>query len=137
MSTAMNASFPSHAPARDRSRALVAGCLAVLALAGCATEVGSFTATEKLAPKPANHPISVYTNGVPDRAFRRVATLDVRCESQGFMKPTIETDAIPMLIKQARAAGCDAIMEIKEREPPENWTFETKVLLVTATGIAF
>jgi hypothetical protein len=133
----MNASFPTNAPRRDKGRPVVATCLAVLTLAGCATEVGSFTATEKLAPKPANHPIAVYTNGVPDRAFRRVATLDVRCESQGFMQPTIATDAIPMLIKQARAAGCDAIMDIKERKPPENWTFETKVLLVTATGIAF
>lgn len=133
----MNATSVSNTPPPGKSRRLVAGCLAALALAGCATEVGSFTATEKLAPKPANHPVAVYTNGVPDRAFRRVATLDVRCESQGFMQPTIETDAIPMLIKQARAAGCDAIMEIKERKPPENWTFETKVLLVTATGIAF
>lgn len=133
----MNASSVSNTPPPGKGRRLVAGCLAALALAGCATEVGSFTATEKLSPKPANHPVAVYTNGVPDRAFRRVATLDVRCESQGFMQPTIETDAIPMLIKQARAAGCDAIMEIKERKPPENWTFETKVLLVTATGIAF
>jgi hypothetical protein len=42
-----------------------------------------------------------------------------------------------MLIKQARAAGCDSIIEIAERTPQANWTLETKVKLYTAVGVVY
>lgn len=114
-------------------------CVAVgmLLAAGCATEVASHTDIKgPRPPKPANHPIDVYTNGLPTRAFERVAVLDVHCESQGFMTPNLEHDGLPVLIREARAAGCDGIIEIVERKG-DNWTFETKSRHYTATGIAY
>lgn len=109
----------------------------VLGVAGCATEVGQHTfLTQSRPPKPENHPIDVFTNGVPTRPFDRVAVLDAHCESQGFMTPNLEHDGLPVLIKHARAAGCDAIIEVQERHG-ENWTFETKVRHFTAVGVAY
>jgi hypothetical protein len=111
---------------------------AALMLAGCATEVGHYTFLGKpYAAKPPNAQVEVYTNGVPARTFDRVAILDVRCEAQGFMTPNLQQDALPMLIRQARAAGCDAIIEIVERKPADNWTLETKVKNFSAVGIVY
>ena len=105
---------------------------------GCATEVGNYTFLGKAyPPKPANAVIEVFTNGLPTKTFERTAILDVRCESQGFMVPNLVNDALPMLIKQARSAGCDAIIEIRERKPQENWTFETKTKQFSAVGIVY
>ncbi|HRI13347.1 MAG TPA: hypothetical protein PLX89_10095 [Verrucomicrobiota bacterium] len=116
---------------------VVFASLFALLLAGCATEVGGFTYLKGPRPaKPANYPIDVFTNGLPTRAFDRVAILDVHCESQGFMTPNLESDAIPMLIKQARAAGCDAVIDIQQRKP-SNWTLETRTIQVTAVGVAY
>jgi uncharacterized protein YbjQ (UPF0145 family) len=53
------------------------------------------------------------------------------------MTPNLEKDALPMLIKQARAAGCDAIIEIELRKPSGNWTLETKTAHYTAVGIVW
>jgi hypothetical protein len=53
------------------------------------------------------------------------------------MTPNLEHDALPALIKQARAAGCDAIIEIAERPPHKNWTLETKVKQYTGVGIVY
>ena len=111
--------------------------LVVLLIAGCATEVGQHTFLKQSYPaKPANHPIDVYTNGLPTRPFERVAVLDAHCESQYWATPSVERDAFPELKKQARAAGCDGIIEIEERKP-KNWTLETRTIHVTATGIVY
>lgn len=111
--------------------------LIVLIVAGCATEVGRHTLLKQgYAPKPAGHPIDVFTNGVPARAFERVAIIDAHCESQGWMQPNLEHDGLPVLKKQARAAGCDAIIEIEARKP-DNWTMETKTIHFTCVGIAY
>ena len=119
-------------------RLLLGMLVAGLMLAGCATEVGNYTLLAKPYPaKSANAPVEVFTNGLPTKAFDRVAILDVRCESQGFLTPNLEHDAVPMLIKQARAAGCDAIIEIAERKSQANWTLETKVKNYTAVGVAY
>jgi hypothetical protein len=40
-------------------------------------------------------------------------------------------------IKQARAAGCDAVIDIKEAPTPANWTFETRVRHFTGIGIIY
>ncbi len=109
-----------------------------LLIVACATEVGHYTRLGKAyPPKPQNSVVDVFTNGVPSKPFDRVAILDVRCESQGFMTPNLKDDAIPMLIKQARDAGCDGIIEIAERKPQENWTLETKVKNFSAIGIVY
>ena len=114
------------------------GCLAVvLFLAGCATEVGQYTFLGKPYPaKPVTSPIDTYTNGLPTRSFERVAILNAHCESQYWATPSLQTDAIPELKRQARAAGCDAIIEIDVRKP-DNWTLETRTIHVTATGVVY
>lgn len=113
-------------------------CLLSLLLAGCATEVGNFTPLKQgYAAKPAKYPIAVFATGFPQRPFERVAILDVHCESQGYLTPNLKNDGIPELIEQARAAGCDAIIEIREKPAPANWTFETSVKNYTAAGVAY
>jgi hypothetical protein len=110
----------------------------VVVLSGCATEVGHHTFLNQSYPaKPAAHPIDIFTNGLPNREFERVAVLDVQCESQGFMTPNLANDGLPVLIKQARAAGCDAIIEIQEAKTPSNWTLETKVKHFTGVGVVY
>ena len=53
------------------------------------------------------------------------------------MTPNLKNDGIPELIEQARAAGCDAIIEIREKPAPANWTLETRVKNYTAVGVAY
>lgn len=116
-----------------------AGAVAIaLLVAGCATEVGQHTFLKQSYPaKPENYPVEIYTNGVPSRPFERVAILDVHCESQGFMTPNLQQDGIPVLIKQARAAGCDAVIEIEEAKTPSNWTLETRTKHFTGMAIIY
>ncbi len=122
----------------SKSRILLSLLVVGLVLAGCATEVAHYTLLGRSFPaKPENAVVEVFTNGVPTKPFDRVAILDVRCESQGFMTPNLQKDGLPMLMKQARAAGCDAIIEIQERAPQANWTLETKVKQFSAVGIAY
>jgi hypothetical protein len=124
--------------ARQKWMTFAALAAAGILLIGCATEVGNATLLGQARPaKAKNFPVEVFTNGVPARAFERVAILDVRCESQSFMTPNLEHDALPMLIRKAREAGCDAIIEIAERQPQANWTLETRVKNFTAVGIAY
>jgi hypothetical protein len=121
----------------NRPLAWTFGIGLLLLVAGCATEVGQHTLLKQgYAPKPANYSIEVFTNGLPSRVYERVAILDAHCESQGWMTPNLEHDALPMLIKQARAAGCDAIIEIEARKS-DNWTLETRTLHFSAVGIAY
>ena len=123
---------------KNMSKKLIWGAALALIVAGCATEVGTFTRIGRVCPpKPESAHIEIYTNGLPEKAFEKIAILDVQCESQGFMTPNLENDGLPVLIKKARQAGCDAIIEIKELKPQANWTFETKVKQYTATGIVF
>lgn len=125
-------------PDGSRARLLGASFATLLVVAGCATEVASFVPLgDPRPPKPADYPIDIFTNGVPSRAYDRVAILDVHCESQGFMTPNLEFDAIPKFMEQARRAGCDAVIEIKERRPNSDWSLETKTKHFSGTGIAY
>lgn len=120
------------------SRLLLTLCGAcVLFAIGCATEVGHFSFIGKAYPaKPANYPVEVFTNSLPSRPFDRVAILDVHCEAQGWQTPNLKDNGLPKLLEQARKAGCDAIIEIEARKPA-NWTFETKTIHFTGTGIVY
>lgn len=123
------------------SRALEVGrrgsLAAMLVLAGCATQVGQYSFLGKPYPaKPASYKVEVYTNGLPTRSFERVALLDAHCESQFWATPSLEADAIPELKRQARIAGCDAIIEVQLRKP-SNWTLETRTIHVTASGVVY
>lgn len=122
---------------RRRAFALALLCGMMVLATGCATEVGSHTFLDKTYPaKPEGHLIDVYPDTPPERAFERVALLDVHCESQGFMEPNLEQDGLPQLKKEARAAGCDAIIEIKERKL-DNWSLETRTKTFSAVGIVY
>ena len=112
-------------------------CLTAALIAGCATEVANHVFIKQSYPaKPANYAVEIFTNGLPARQFERAAILDVQCEGQGFIDPTIQK-AIPMFIKEARAAGCDAVIEIQEEKTPANWTLETRVKHYTGTGVVY
>ncbi len=112
-------------------------CGTIILTCGCATEVGSHTFLGKTYPaKSADHPIDVYTDSLPERPFERVALLDIHCESQGFLETNLENDGVPELKRQARAAGCDAIVEISERKL-DNWSLETRTKTFSAVGIVY
>ena len=117
-------------------------CLVLLAaivlMAGCATEVGTFTPLKQgYPPKDKKSTVEVFETGLPSRPFERVAILDAHCEAQGFMVPNLKNDGLPKLMEQARAAGCDAIIEVREKQGAANWTLETRVKNYTAIGIAY
>jgi hypothetical protein len=116
----------------------IAAFLAAFVLWGCATsEVSNHTFLhEARAPRLQGALVEIFTNGLPARPFERVAILDVHCEAQFFADRTIQ-NAIPLLMKEARAAGCDAVVEIQEAKTPENWTLETKVKHYTGVGVAY
>jgi hypothetical protein len=139
----MNASYHSDGrcmPGRGRRFSCLAVAAAVIfAVAGCATEpqVGAHTFLHEPRPaKPPGAPVDIFANGLPARPFTRVAILDAHCEQQFFAEPTLQ-QALPILQNQARAAGCDAVIEIQEAKAPENWTLETKVKHFTGVGIAY
>ncbi len=116
---------------------LTAAVLAAVILAGCASEVSNHTFLhEARTARQGDAPVGIFTNGLPTRLFERVAILDVHCEAQFFVDRTIQ-NAIPLFVKEARAAGCDAVIEIQETKAPENWTLETKVKHYTGVGITY
>jgi hypothetical protein len=118
---------------------LAVAIIVALSLAGCGTEprIGAHTFLhEPRQAKPPGSRVDIYTNGLPSRAFERVAILDGHYEQQAFTTPSLK-HIIPVLEDQARAAGCDAIIEIQEAKPPPNWTLETRVKHYTGVGIVY
>jgi hypothetical protein len=116
---------------------VTAAVLTAVILAGCASEVSNHTfLREARTPRPGSASVDIFTNGLPTRQFERVAILDVHCEAQFFADRTIQ-NAIPIFVKEARAAGCDAVIEIQEAKAPENWTLETKVRHYTGVGVTY
>lgn len=112
-------------------------CLAAALIVGCATEVSNHVfIKQEYSAKPENYAIEIFTNGLPTRQFERVAILDVHCEAQFFANRTIQV-AIPLFVREARAAGCDAVIEIQEAKTPKNWTLETKVKHYTGVGVVY
>ena len=83
-------------------------------------------------PKPKDYSVEVLDHN-PTRPFEEIARLDVHTEHGFFDEPTLK-QVMPELLKQARLAGADAIINIQERKATLN---ETKVLHVTATAIRY
>ncbi len=122
---------------RKISARLLPGVAAISILAGCASEVGTHTFVHQpRPPRPAGAPVEIFTNGLPARDFERVAILDVQCEAQFFADRSVQ-NAFPLFKDEARAAGCDAVIEIQEAKTPRNWTLETKVKHYTGVGVAY
>ena len=102
---------------------------------GCGTPMpGKLTRLSgNYPPKPKEFKVEVFEGSPPSRPFEEIARLDVHIEQTFFASPNLK-DALPELLKQARLAGADAIINITERKNSLN---ETRVLHATATGIRF
>ncbi len=105
--------------------------------ASCATEAdrgGRFSMLKgAYPPKPKDFPVEIFENAPPARPYDEIARLDVHLERAFFATPSLK-DTFPELIYQARRAGADAIINLRERRSTLN---ETKTLHVTATGIKY
>lgn len=103
-------------------------------LAGCASTQSRFSHLGgSYPPRPENHDIAVFQDAPPARPFVRVARLDVHLEKTVFIASSL-ADAMPELKKQARLAGADAIIDIREQRSSIG---ETRIYHVTATGIRY
>lgn len=69
----------------------------------------------------------------PERAFVRLARIDVHSESTGFNSPP-SAPLMNKLKQQACAMGADAIIEINERRSSY---LETQILHISGVGIMF
>ena len=106
----------------------------ILLCAGCEGPMpGRFTrVSEPCAAKPNDYRVEVLDT-LPSRPYTEIARLDVHMEEAFFAQPALK-DMMPELLRQARLAGADAIINVKERKSVIN---ETRSLHVTATGIKF
>jgi Putative heavy-metal-binding len=116
----------------------VAGAASLLlfgvALAACSTTQSRFSVLgATYPPKPESFQVAVFPDAPPSRPFARIARLDVHLEKTVFVESSLE-DAMPELQKQARLAGADAIIEIREQRSS---IAETRIYHVTATGIRY
>ncbi|MCA9405724.1 MAG: hypothetical protein KC684_04245 [Candidatus Omnitrophica bacterium] len=111
--------------------------LMTLFIISCASSQSRFVYLNdgvKLSPKSTNAEIFVFKDGnVPERPFEKIVRLDVHLEKSHFVGSDLD-NAMPLLLKQARQAGVDGIIEIRERF---SRVAETKIYHVTAIGIIF
>jgi hypothetical protein len=131
---------PVHAPEQaDRRLARRAVSLASLlvfafGVAGCATTQGTFRPlAQSQPPKPAGVAIEVFESGAPTRPFERIARLDAHFEKTHFIHTTHEA-GIAELQRQARLAGADAVIDVRETRSRVGETF---ILHLTGTGIVY
>ena len=105
-----------------------------LCVVGCATTQSGFRPLgATYPPKPADFQVEVFATGAPTRAFERIARLDTHFEKTHFIH-TSEATGMAELQKQARAAGADAIIEVREMRSRVGETF---ILHVTGIGIRY
>jgi ABC-type molybdate transport system substrate-binding protein len=110
---------------------LASAVVVLLCVVGCATTQSGFRPLGKTYPaKPADAAVEVFESGEPTRAFERIARLDTHFEKTHLMY-TAHAAAIQELQKQARAAGADAIIEVREMRSRVGETF-----ILHVTGIA-
>lgn len=117
-----------------RASAIAATAAVLVAMAGCASTIGRYAFLDQSYPeRPADAPVETFATGEPSRPYIRVARLDAHLEKTGFMESSL-AEALPELKRQARRAGCDAIIEISERRSE---ILETRVYHVTAIGVRY
>ena len=105
----------------------------VLGISSCTTQ-GTFVALgARLPPRADDAPVDVFRSGMPSRDFNRIARLEAHLEKTHLI-PSNFKEAEGVLKKQARLAGGDAIIEIKEQR---SFVGETLIYHVTATAIAY
>jgi len=111
------------------------GMLAVLSLAACAGSSGRFSPMpgKSLPPKDESFEVAVFESALPARTFERVARLDVRMEMPASKDASLQ-DAMPELKRQARRAGADAIVDIRQQRSKVG---DTTLFQVSAMGIRY
>jgi len=103
----------------------------VLCVAGCSTTQSGFRPLgQTYPPKAADFAVEIFESGEPQRAFERIARLDSHFEKTHLIH-TSHATAIAELQKQARAAGADAVIEVREMRSRVGETF-----ILHLTGIA-
>jgi hypothetical protein len=107
----------------------------VLTLAACASNSARFSPMpgKSLPPKDDSFEVAVFESVLPDRAFERVARLDVRMKMSASQAASLQ-DAIPELKRQARRAGADAIIDIRLQRSQDG---DVMVFEVSAMGIRY
>jgi len=110
------------------------GALLALCVAGCATTQSGFRPLGKsYPPKPKNFAVEIFETGEPQRAFERIARVDTHFEKTHLIY-TAHATGIAELQKQARAAGADAVIEVREMRSRVGETF---ILHLTGTAIRY
>jgi hypothetical protein len=108
---AAHTSTPATA-ARPSFRPGLAGALLVLgvtfSLAGCAPNVRGVWFDERPAPRPADHPIQLYSTRVPECPYEEVGLIQSRESTLALRTPM--QDVLDALRRGAREMGGDAVI---------------------------
>ena len=105
-----------------------------LCVVGCATTQSGFRPLGKAyPPKPADFAVEVFESSPPTRPFERIARLDTHFEKTHLIYSSHAAGFVE-LQRQARAAGADAIIEVREMRSRVG---ETLILHITGIGIRY
>jgi hypothetical protein len=110
-------------------------CLLALGLvASCATKHGAMTPLGPLrSPLAGDRAVQIFRSGAPARAYTRLALVTAHLEKTGFLPSTFE-EAVPLLEVEARRAGADAVIEVKETRSRVG---ETLIYNVSGTAVGY
>lgn len=107
----------------------------ILSVVGCMTTQSRFAPLggNSYPPRDEHVEIAVFAHEAPTRPFERIARLDVHLEKTAWTDSSLQ-QALPELKRQARLAGADAIVDVREQR---SLVGETRIYHVTATAIRF
>ena len=109
-------------------------CLLSALAVACATEQSRHAPLGSPAPaRPVDADVEVFRSGSPARPFVEQARLDVHVEKVALLGTSFD-QAVESLKHEARLAGCDAIVDVRERRSRVG---ETRIYHVTATGVRY
>jgi hypothetical protein len=127
-------------PASSRAPSVAAGSrlvvtLAILGLAACAANSGRFAPMpgKSFPAKEESFEVAVFESILPSQSFERIARIDVQMEMPDGRDAKLE-DAIPELKRQARRAGADAVIDIRQSRSRVG---DVTVFQVSAMGIRY
>ena len=108
--------------------------LLALTMSACSTiESGSTPMGGYTRAKASNAHVDVFLTDSPSRSYEPAAQLEVEFDKKIFLHPTLH-DAIPFFKQEARKAGADGIMDLKETSSVTGWT---RIYRASATAIRY
>jgi Putative heavy-metal-binding len=111
-----------------------AAVIMALCVVGCATTQSGFRPLgQTYPPKSADFAVEIFESDAPTRPFERIARLDTHFEKTHLIHTSRDT-GITELKNQARAAGADAVIEVREMRSRVGETF---ILHMTGIGIRY